>query len=244
MGTTHISSANDQFSDRVILAGDPLRMQFIADNFLSSVECINKTRGMLGFTGKYKNQSVSLLGHGMGIPSAAIYLEELFKYYNVQKVIRVGSCGSVLDNIQLNDLIIANGASTDSNFNKLKFGKYDYSPVPDFNLLVKADQVARRHIGQNQHNSNKKYHIGGCFSTDLFYQPNDEYLSFMQNMNILAIEMETSAIYALANFYKKQALTLLTVSDHITRNTHMNTQERQNSFVDMIQIALDVIIDE
>ncbi len=230
----HIGAKKGEIAETVLLPGDPLRAKFIADTFLNDVILYNNVRGMLGFTGYYKGKRVSVQGSGMGVPSISIYVNELIQEYDVQKLMRVGSCGALQSDIELKDVILAMASSTDSSINKNRFDGMDYAPIADFDLLMQAYQYA--------FNSGKKVKVGNILTSDIFY--NDGYLvdpfQKWKDFGILAVEMETSALYTLAAKYKRKALTILTVSDHIISGEKCSAEERQTAFTDMIEIALEI----
>jgi purine-nucleoside phosphorylase len=230
----HIGAKKGDIAETVLLPGDPLRAKYIADTFLDDAVMYNNVRGMLGFTGYYKGKRLSVQGTGMGVPSTSIYVNELIRDYDVQKLMRVGTCGAIQPDIELKDVILAMAASTDSSLNKIRFDGMDYAPIADFELLQKAYQYAKS-VGQ-------KVKVGNILTSDIFY--NDDYLADpfqkWKDFGILAVEMETSALYTLAAKYKRQALTILTVSDHILKGEFCTAEERQTAFTDMMEIALEI----
>jgi len=207
MPTPHISAAPGEFSDVVLMPGDPLRAKHIAERFLEAPRQVNAVRGMLGFTGTYRGRPVSVMGHGMGIPSISIYATELVKEYGVKVLMRVGSCGAVQHDVKLRDVIVAIGAGTDSKVNRLRFLDHDFPAVADFGLVRRAVEAAEQ--------QKKSVRVGNIFSADLFYSPQTQMLDVMEKMGILAVEMEAAGLYGLAAEYKARALTLLTVAHHI-----------------------------
>ncbi|CAL4324205.1 purine-nucleoside phosphorylase [Buchnera aphidicola] len=234
MGTPHINAKKHNISNLVILSGDPIRVKYIAETFLKNAIQINNIRNMFGYTGKYKNILVSVMSHGMGIPSAAIYVTELIKFYDIKKMIRVGTCGTIQKNIFLKDIIIALGASTDSNFNRIRFKNYDFAAIADFHLIYKAFNIAG--------NRKINIHIGNFFTTDIFYTDDKEIVNILKKYNILAIDMETAGIYNIAAEYRIPVMSICSVSDHILLKNQLSTKERECSFNDMIEIALETII--
>ncbi len=232
MPTPHISAAPGEFSDVVLMPGDPLRAKHIAERFLEAPRQVNAVRGMLGFTGTYRGRPVSVMGHGMGIPSISIYATELAKEYGVKVLMRVGSCGAVQHDVKLRDVIVALGAGTDSKVNRLRFLDHDFPAVADFGLVRRAVEAAEQ--------QKKSVRVGNIFSADLFYSPQTQMLDVMEKMGILAVEMAAAGLYGLAAEYKVRALTLLTVSDHMRTGEHLSPEARQTSFNEMIEIALDV----
>lgn len=222
------------FADTVLMPGDPLRAKYIAENFLEDARQVSDVRNMLGFTGAYQGRPVSVMAHGMGIPSASIYCTELIRDYGVRRVIRVGSCGTVHPDVVLRDIVIAMGASTDSGVNRMRFGGYDLAAIASFGLLWRAVREAER--------KNLRFHVGNVFSADLFYGSDPAQLELMERNNIFGIEMETAGIYAIAAELRAEALAICTVSDDIKSGERLSPEERQTSFDEMIELALDVVI--
>ncbi|MBV1905460.1 MAG: purine-nucleoside phosphorylase [Pseudomonadales bacterium] len=233
MTTKHINAAPGDFAETVLMPGDPLRAEFIANTFLDNVRRVTDIRNMWGFTGTYLGKPISVMAHGMGIPSISIYASELINTYNVKKIIRVGSCGTVHPSVALRDILIAMGASTDSAVNRMRFGGYDYAAIADYQLLARAVNAAE--------NSSANYHVGNIFSADLFYTPDPDMFGVMEKYNILGVEMEAAGLYAIAAEAGIQALTICTVSDDIRSGAALSAEERQSSFGQMIQIALDTV---
>lgn len=232
--STHINAKEGQIADSVLLPGDPLRAKFIAENFLKDVICYNDVRGMYGFTGTYKGRKVSVQGTGMGIPSLSIYTTELMKFYNVKNLIRVGTCGSYQKSVKVRDLIIAMSASTDSNINNITFGHINYAPTADFKLLLKAYNVAVK--------KNFEPKVGNIFSSDIFYNDSSDYWKKIADYGCLGVEMETAALYTLAAKFRANALSILTVSDHLITGEATTAEERQTTFTNMIEVALETIL--
>ena len=231
MPTPHISAASGEFAPTVLLPGDPLRAKHIADEFLEDVTQVNDVRNMLGFTGKYQGIPVSAMGTGMGIPSASIYATELVKDYGVQRLIRVGSCGAVTEKVSLRDVILAIGACTDSLVNRTRYGGLDFAATADFALLRAAVEAAEaRGI---------EVKVGNVHSADLFYNPDPEAFDRMERMGVLAVEMEAAGLYGVAAELGARALTICTVSDHIRTGEETTSEERQKTFTDMVEIALE-----
>lgn len=234
MTTPHINAADGAFAETVLMPGDPLRAKYIAENFLEDAVQVTDVRNMLGFTGSYKGKAVSVMGSGMGIPSCSIYATELIREYGVKNIIRVGSCGAVKTDIKLRDVIIAMGASTDSKVNRSRFGGHDFAAIASYELLEKAVASAKKH--------GIKARVGNIFSADLFYTPEPEMFDTMEKYNILAVEMEAAGLYGVAAAEGANALCILTVSDHIRSGQQTSSDERQNSFNEMLIIALDSIV--
>ncbi|GGX92320.1 purine nucleoside phosphorylase DeoD-type [Litchfieldella qijiaojingensis] len=234
MATPHIQANKGDFSDTVLLPGDPLRAQFIADTFLTDVREVNRVRNMLGFTGRYQGREISVMGHGMGIPSISIYAKELITDYDVKTLIRVGSCGAVRDDVKLRDVVIGLGASTDSKVNRTRFMDHDFAAIADFNLVSHAVSVAReKHIPLK---------VGNLFSADLFYSPQHELFELMKRYGIVGIEMEAAGLYGVAAEYGARAMTICTVSDHILRGEALSSDERQTTFNEMIEVTLEAVL--
>lgn len=231
--SVHIGAKANEIAETVLLPGDPLRAKYIAETFLEGVTCYNEVRGMLGFTGTYKGKRVSVQGTGMGVPSISIYINELMNSYNVQNLIRVGTCGAIQKDVKVRDVILAMSASTDSQMNRLTFGGVDYAPTANFDLLKRAYDVGL------ERGLNLK--VGNVFTADMFYNDNSE-LEKWAKYQILAIEMETAALYTLAAKFDRKALSVLTVSDHILTGEETTAEERQTTFNDMIVVALDAAI--
>ena len=228
----HINADPGAFADTVLLPGDPLRAKYIAEKFLEGAERVTDVRNILGYTGDYEGTRVSVMASGMGIPSASIYTKELITEYGVKEIIRVGSCGSVSDKVQLRDVVIGMGASTDSNVNRIRFGGYDYAAIADFGLLEKAVAAARAL------NLNTK--VGNIFSADLFYTPDTAMFDLMDKYDILGVEMEAAGVYSAAVEFGARALAICTVTDHIRSGAALSSEERQLSLDDMIRLALNI----
>ena len=228
--TPHISASKGDFAETILLPGDPLRAQWIAETFLSDVKCVNRVRGMLGFTGTHDGNRISVMGTGMGMPSLSIYVHELLTLHGVKTLIRVGSCGGIADGITLNDVVIATAASTDSGINRQIFGGINYAPVANFPLLRAAVAEAER--------KKIKHLVGPIFAGDLFYVEEADYLAPLKAHGVLAVEMETSALYTLAARHGARALTVLTVSDVIGQTGELTPDQRQAGMADMVNIAL------
>ena len=234
MPTPHISAQPGDFANTVLMPGDPLRAKFIADTWLAEVKQVNAVRGMFGYTGTYQGKRVSVMGHGMGIPSISIYATELIKHYGVKTVIRVGSCGALMQEIKLGEIIVAMGASTDSKVNRIRLMDHDYAAIADYDVMQASIVAAER--------QGKKVRVGNVFSSDLFYSPQTQLFDVLEKMKVLAVEMELAGLYGLAAEYGARALGILTVSDHIRRGEHLSPEQRQTSFGEMIEIALETAI--
>jgi len=233
MATAHINAAPGDFAETVLMPGDPLRAQYTADTFLDNARRVADVRNMWGFTGSYKGKPVSVMAHGMGIPSASIYTHELITEYGVKRVIRVGSCGTSHPDVELRDLVIAMGASTDSAVNRMRFGGYDLAPLASFNLVEKAVAAARA--------AGVRHHVGNIFSADLFYTPDPDMFETMAKYNIFGIEMEAAGIFPIAAENNAEALAICTVSDDIPNGKHLSSDDRATSFDEMITVALETV---
>jgi len=216
-----------------LLPGDPLRAQHIAENFLEDAKLVNEVRNMLGYTGTYEGIPVSVMGTGMGIPSASIYATELITEYGVERLIRVGSCGGILPSVELRDVVLAIGACTDSGVNRVRYGGYDFSATADFSLLrAAADAAESRGIAVK---------VGNVHSADLFYNPDPVAFDRMEAMGVLAVEMEAAGLYGVAAEKGGRALTIATVSDHVRTGASTTSEERQQTFDEMVVIALEAV---
>ena len=233
-GTPHIEAARGDFAETVLMPGDPLRAKALAQQHLDDVKQVNSVRNMLGFTGTYKGQRVSIMGSGMGMPSISIYAHELFDYYDVQQIIRVGTCGALLPDFKIGDLILASAASTDSAMNRERLGGWDFSAAADFGLLQLV------HAGAVQNGLDIR--TGNVFATDWFYHPDESFIERLQKMGMLALDMESAALYALAQQHKRRALTILSVSDVIPLGLQATHAERQGAFGAVINVVLDAVL--
>ncbi len=235
MSTPHISAEKGDIAPRILLPGDPLRAKFIAENFLDNPKQYTAIRNILGYTGTYKGVPLSVQGTGMGIPSISIYVHELISEYGVKKLFRVGTCGGMHPDVHLRDILIAQAASTDSSIIRNIFGgSINFAPIADYDLLSKA--VA------NTKKLNLQARVGNIISVDRFYDKEIDNEK-LRRYGILAVEMETAALYVLAAQFHVQALALFTVSDHLLTREACNAEERQTSFIDMIRIALETAIE-
>ncbi len=231
MTTPHIGANKGDIADTILLPGDPLRAQWIAENYFENPVCYNTVRNMLGFTGTYRGKRISVQGTGMGVPSLSIYVTELFQEFDVQTAIRVGTCGG-LAKTNLRDVIIAMAASSDSGINRRATGGLDYAPVANYDLLEAAVKSARER--------GVTHHVGGIATMDLFYDDSNA-IEVLEGLGVLGLEMETSGLYRLAAKFDRRALTVCTVSDLIRPDgvTETTAQERETGFRNMIEIALD-----
>lgn len=234
MSTPHNNANVGDIADKILLPGDPMRAKYIAETFLEDAVCYNRVRGVLGFTGNYKGKRVSVQGTGMGMPSMHIYANELMEIYGVKKLIRVGTCGSLRQGVNLKDVVIAMGATTDSNMNRDRFGSISFAPTASFELLKKAFEEAEK--------ENIKAIVSNVFTSDKFYDDRaKEKNELVASYGVSVVDMETCELYTLAAKHGVDALTMLTVSDDLVNGGCCSTEERQNAFLDMIKIALEII---
>ena len=235
MSTPHNAAENGQIAKVCLMPGDPLRAKFISENFLEDAVCFSSVRGMNGYTGRYKGHEVSVMGHGMGMPSVGIYTYELFSFYGVEKIIRIGSAGGMNPGLDLGDIVIAQGACTDSNY----AAQYElpgvFAPIADYDMLSTAVSIARE--------KGLKHMVGNVVSSDVFYNAHPERNDKWLSMGVLCAEMECAALYMNAAFLKKKALGLLTISDLMSDPSRaMTAEERQTKFKEMMTLALETAI--
>ena len=234
MATPHINAEMGDFADVVLMPGDPLRAKHIAETFLEDAVEVNNVRGMLGYTGTYKGRKISVMGHGMGIPSCSIYTKELITDFGVKQIIRVGSCGAVRADVKLRDVVIGLGACTDSKVNRMRFKDHDYAAIADFDMVRNAVDAAKAR--------DVSVRVGNIFSAGLFYTPDPQMFDVMEKCGILGVEMEAAGIYGVAAEFGAKALAICTVSDHIRTGAQTTSEERQNTFNEMIEIALESVL--
>lgn len=232
--SVHIGASQGDIAETILLPGDPLRAKFIADTYLEDAVCYNQVRGMLGFTGTYKGKRVSVQGSGMGLPSISIYVNELIRDYGVKNLFRVGTCGAMQRHVNVRDVILAQASCTDSSLNQHIFGGFDYSPIASFPLLQTAYERGTA--------KGLKLHVGNIFSSDSFYRDDTSSVQKLMDYGVLGVEMETSALYTLAAKYGVRALTILTASDHLITGEETTAEERQSTFKDMMEVALETAI--
>lgn len=234
MATPHINAPEGAFAETVLMPGDPLRAKHIADTFLQDVECVNTVRNMFGYTGTYQGKKVSVLGSGMGIPSMSIYATELVKFYGVKSIIRIGSCGGLPLDVKVRDVVIAMGASTDSNVNRNRLGgNLDFAALADYGLLERAVAAARA--------KSIDVKVGNLFTSDLFYNPDPTLFDRLEKYGVLGVEMEAAGLYGVAAEFGIKALAIMTVSDHIRTGEALSAELRQTSFNEMVEIALALV---
>lgn len=230
----HIEAKPGEIADKILLPGDPLRAKYIAETFLEDPVCYNNVRGMLGYTGTYKGQRVSVQGTGMGMPSAAIYAHELINSYGVKRLIRVGTCGGLQKDVHVRDLILAQGAATSSSMIEKNFQMFHYPPICDFDLLLKAYEIAKE--------KGFTIHVGNVLSEDSFYKDDLKETMALADLGVLGVEMEAAVLYYLAAKHHVQALTVLTVSDHIITGEETSSEERQSTFNEMMEVGLETAV--
>lgn len=232
MTTPHNDAKVGDIAKTVLMPGDPLRAKFLAETYLENVTCFNTTRNMLGYTGYYKGKKVSVMGSGMGMPSIGIYSHELYAFYGVESIIRIGSCGGLNEDVHLRDIIIAQGACTDSNFAHQFELPGTYSAISDYSLLEAAVAEAKK-LGAS-------YHVGNVIASDVFYHADKDSAAKWASVGCLGVEMESYALFINAAYHHKKALTLLTVSDHLFTHEETTAKEREQTFTDMMKIALEI----
>tara|TARA_R110000765_G_scaffold401669_1_gene497100 strand:+ start:430 stop:1128 length:699 start_codon:yes stop_codon:yes gene_type:complete len=230
--SVHIGAKKGEIAETVLLPGDPMRAKWIADTFLKEIFQYNDVRGMLGFTGTYKNKRISVQGTGMGIPSTLIYCHELINEYGVKNLIRVGSAGSYQKEVKIRDIVLAMAASTNSGLNTIRFNGADYAPTASFTLFQKAIEVAKK--------KNIPVKAGGILSSDEFYADDFESYKKWADYGVLCVEMETSGLYTVAAKYNVNALSILTISDSLVTKERTTAEEREQTFKEMIEIALEL----
>ncbi len=234
MATPHIQAERGDFADTVLMPGDPIRAKYIAETFLEDARCINEVRNMYGYTGTYQGREISVMGHGMGIPSVSIYAKELITDYDVKRLIRVGSCGAVRDDVAVRDVVIGLGASTDSGVNRTRFLGHDFAAIADFALTRHAvDAAAAQGVAVK---------VGNLFSADLFYNPDPALIETLRRYGIVGVEMEAAGLFGVAAEFGARAATICTVSDHIVKGDSLSSEARATTFDEMMTIALDGVL--
>ena len=232
--TPHIKATPEDFAKTVLMPGDPLRSKFIAENFLEDAVLINNVRGVFGYTGTYKGERISVMASGMGMPSMAIYSYELYNFFGVENIIRIGSIGGISDKVKIRDIIIAMGASTNSSYASQYSLPGTLAPIADYSLMRAAIEESEK-IGA-------RYHVGNILSSDTFYGADASATDKWKALGILGVEMEAAALYMNAAYAKKRALAICTVSDHLYTGEALDSEARQNSFLEMMEIALNTSI--
>jgi purine-nucleoside phosphorylase len=228
--TVHIGAEKGDIAPTVLMPGDPYRAKWAAENFLSDVRCVNEVRGMLGFTGTWNGHPVTIQGSGMGMPSMSIYANELIRDYGAQTLIRIGSCGAIQNSVAIRDVILAMTTSTLSTPSRGIFKEMNFAPCADFGLLAAAKAAAEA--------KGVSHHVGGIYSSDIFYDERPDLDEQLERHGTLAIEMEAAELYILAARYQRRALAVLTVSDHLKTGEDLSSQDREQTFGDMVDIAL------
>ena len=231
-GTPHIKAAPSDFAKTVLMPGDPLRSKFVAETFLEDAKLVNNVRGVQGYTGTYKGVPITVMASGMGMPSIGIYSYELYNFFGVENIIRIGSAGAINEKVNLRDVIIGMGACTNSCYQDQYNLNGKFAPIANFELLSHAVNAAKE-LGVN-------YHVGNILSSDIFYHADPNFNDGWSKMGVLGIEMEAAALYMNAAALGKRALAICTVSDHILRGEALDADSRQTSFTDMMKIALEV----
>ncbi|MBE6594355.1 MAG: purine-nucleoside phosphorylase [Ruminococcaceae bacterium] len=232
--TPHIKATSADFAKTVLMPGDPLRSKFVAETFLENPRLVNNVRGIQGYTGTYHGVPVSVMASGMGMPSIGIYSYELFNFFGVENIIRIGSAGGLADNVQLRDVLIGMGACTNSAYQDQYRLNGNYAPIASFELLSHAVEAAKQ-LGV-------RYQVGNLLSSDVFYHADPDFNQGWYKMGVLGVEMEAAALYMNAAAAGKRALAICTVSDHILRGEALDADARQTTFTDMMTIALDVAV--
>jgi purine-nucleoside phosphorylase len=232
--TPHNGAKSGDIAPSVLLPGDPLRAQFIAENFLEGAVRYNTVRNMFGYTGLYKGKNISVQGTGMGIPSSSIYVNELLEVYGCRHLVRIGTAGAINSDIKIRDVVMATSACTDSAVNRHRFNGMDYAPAPSFDFMLKAYEAAGR--------QNIRLLTGPVFSADLFYGDNPDWHKIWARYGVLAVEMEAAGLFTLAAKYKAHSLCLLTISDHLLTGEVTTAEERQLTFKDMMIVALEACV--
>lgn len=230
--SVHIEAKQGDIAETILLPGDPLRAKWIAETFFDNPFCFNKVRNMLGYTGTYKGKGISTMGTGMGVPSITIYAHELINEYGVKNLVRVGSAGSYQKHVKIRDIVLAMAASSNSGVNELRFGGADYAPTANFELFQKAVEAGK--------NKNIPLKAGNVFTSDEFYADDFESYKKWSKFGVLCVEMECAGLYTVAAKHNVNALGILTISDSLVTGEHTSSKERETSFKDMIEIALEL----
>lgn len=233
MSTPHIAAPAGAFAELVLLPGDPLRARHVATTLLEGAVEVTAVRNMLGYTGEWKGQRVSVMGAGIGIPSCVLYATELVREYGVRRLVRVGTCGALLDQVGIGELVLAAGAGTDSAVNRLRFRGYDFGATASWGLLSRVAAAA---------GAAGKAHVGRIFSTDFFYHPDTELVPLLRRYGFLALDMETAGLYGAAAELGVEALSVLTVSDHLSGGQHMSPEQRETGVNAMVRLVLDALL--
>lgn len=232
MSTPHIGAAKGAFAELVLLPGDPLRARHVATTLLKDAVEVTGVRNMLGYTGQWKGARVSVMGSGIGVPSSMLYATELVREYGVRRLVRIGTCGALADHVQIGDLVLALGAATDSAVNRVRFRGYDFGATASYGLLSRVAAGAGA----------KPPHVGRIFTSDFFYHPDAEITALLRRFGFLALDMESAGLYGLAAELGAEALSVLTVSDHIVTGRHMSAKERETGVDAMTRLVLDSLL--
>jgi purine-nucleoside phosphorylase len=233
MSTPHIAAPAGAFAELVLLPGDPLRARHVATTLLKGAVEVTAVRNMLGFTGEWQGRRVSVMGAGIGIPSCVLYATELVREYGVRRLVRVGTCGAIVDQVGIGELVLAAGAGTDSAVNRLRFRGYDFGATASWGLLSRVAAAA---------GAAGKAHVGRIFSTDFFYHPDAELVPLLRQYGFLALDMETAGLYGAAAELGVEALSVLTVSDHLSGGQHMSPEQRETGVDAMVRLVLDALL--
>ncbi len=228
----HIMAEEGAIAETVLLPGDPMRAKYIAEQYLEDAVCYNTVRGMYGYTGTYKGKRISVQGTGMGLPSHSIYVNELIQFYGAKRLIRVGTAGSINNNVKVRDIVLAQSACTNSGINRRRFKGLDYAPTANFDLLLKAYNIATE--------KKASVKVGSVLSSDLFYDDTNQGIAMWSDYGVLAIEMETAELYTVAAKHGVEALSILTISDHALTGEETSPEERETSFTQMMEVALEL----
>jgi purine-nucleoside phosphorylase len=234
LSTPHIDAAPGVFAELLLLPGDPLRARHIAHNLLTRAVEVTNIRNMLGYTGEWNGKRVSVMGSGIGIPSAMLYATELIRNYGVRRLVRVGTCGGLAEDLQLGDMVLVQGASTDSSVNRLRFGGYDFAATASWGLLSQVTSAAQA--------AGTAIRVGNVFTSDYFYHPDAGLRELLRRFGILAFDMETAGLYGVASELGAEALSVLTVSDHVMHDRHMSVEERETGIDAMTRLVLDALL--
>jgi purine-nucleoside phosphorylase len=234
MATPHINAEKGDFAPTVLMPGDPLRSQFIAENYLENARLVNNVRGVQGYTGTYKGCPVSVMASGMGMPSIGIYSYELYQFFGVENILRVGSAGAMSEKLHVRDIVLGEGACTNSNFGVQYGVQGAFAPIADFSLLRLAADIAEER--------GLSYAVGNLYSSDIFYNDDASVTANWRKLGVLAVEMEAAALYMNAARTGKKALAICTISDHLLTGEETTAEERQNTFREMMELALEVAV--
>lgn len=234
MSSPHIDAEPGAFAELLLLPGDPLRARHVANRLLTHAVEVTSIRNMLGYTGEWNGKRVSVMGSGIGIPSAMLYATELIRDHGVRRLVRIGTCGGLAEDLQLGELVLVQGASTDSSVNRLRFGGHDFAATASWALLSRVAAAAQA--------AGSAIRVGNIFTSDYFYHPDAGFTKLLRRFGILALDMETAGLYGLASELGAEALSVLTVSDHLMRSEHMSAEERETGIDAMTRLVLDALL--